>query len=219
MAEYHHSTMSSIQTPNSPSTSNSLLLRACGGDSIAWQRVVQIYGPLVYSWARKTGLQPQDAADVTQDTFLAISTKLAQFRLDRPGATFRGWLRTITRNKAADLVRERFGKPVVRGGTVNLKAIEALLDDADSPNVSSSATDSVDDDKRDKHAVMRRIMSILRGSFEKNTWQAFWRVVVDSCSPDDVAMELGMSRWSVYKARARVLQRLRDELAGLEELE
>jgi RNA polymerase sigma-70 factor, ECF subfamily len=212
--------MSSIQTPNSPSTSNSLLLRACGGEAIAWQRVVQIYGPLVYSWARKTGLQPQDAADVTQETFLAISTRLAQFRADRPGATFRGWLRTIARNKAADLVRQQVGKPKVRGGTVNLIALEALRDGSeDAAQEASSVSDSIDDDARDKQAVIRRIMSILRGSFEKNTWQAFWRMAVDGCSPDEVAIELGMSRWAVYKARARVLQKLRDELAGLEELE
>ena len=212
--------MSSIQLPNSPSTSNSLLLRACGGESLAWQRVVQIYGPLVYSWARRTGLQPQDAADVTQDTFLAISTRLAQFRADRPGATFRGWLWTITRNKAADLIRERVGKPNVRGGSVNLAALQAIRDqhvlqDQDGSSASASSVE----DEGDKRAVVRRIMSIMRGSFEKNTWQAFWRMVVDGCSPDEVATELGMSRWAVYKARARVLQRLRDELAGLEELE
>ena len=211
--------MSSIQTPNSPSTSNSLLLRACGGEAIAWQRVVQIYGPLVYSWARKTGLQPQDAADVTQDTFLAISTRLAQFRSDRPGATFRGWLRTIARNKSADLVRERVGKATVRGGTVNLMALEALRDVSNSEKDCSSVSDSLEADKQDKQAIVRRIMSILRVSFETNTWQAFWRIEVDGCTPDEVATELGMSRWAVYKARARVLQRLRDELTGLEDLE
>lgn len=212
--------MSSIQTPNSPSTSNSLLLRACGGESLAWQRVVQIYGPLVYCWARRTGLQPQDAADVTQDTFLAISTRLAQFRSDRPGATFRGWLRTITRNKSADLIRERIGRPNVRGGSVNLAALDAIRDEHEPPDQDgSSASASSVEDEGDKRAIVRRIMSIMRGSFEKNTWQAFWRVVVDGCSPDEVATELGMSRWAVYKARARVLQRLRDELAGLEELE
>ena len=175
--------MSSIQTPNSPSTSNSLLLRACGGEAIAWQRVVQIYGPLVYSWARKTGLQPQDAADVTQDTFLAISTRLTQFRSDRPGATFRGWLRTIARNKSADLVRERVGKATVRGGTVNLMALEALRDVSNSEKDCSSVSDSLEADKQDKQAIVRRIMSILRGSFEKHTWQAFWQIEVDGRTP------------------------------------
>lgn len=153
---------------------------------------------------------------------MAISTRLAQFRSDRPGTTFRGWLRTITRNKSADLVRERVGKPTVRGGTDNLMALEALRDCKNVSNgikEGSSVSDSVDDDKRDKQAIVRRIMSILRGSFEKNTWQAFWRIEVDGRSPDEVATELGMSRWAVYKARARVLQRLRDELTGLEDLE
>ncbi len=170
-------------------------------------------------------MKPQDAADVTQDTFLAISTRLGQYRADRPGATFRGWLRTITRNKAADLVRERLGKPMVRGGTVNLAILEAMRAKPEqaTPNdplrSGSENEDGTEDENRDKQVVLRRILSIMRSSFESNTWHAFWRMVVDDCSPDEVAKELNMSRWAVYKARARVLQRLREEFAGLEELE
>ncbi|MCC7334750.1 MAG: sigma-70 family RNA polymerase sigma factor [Pirellulaceae bacterium] len=102
---------------SSCSTSPSLLLRACGGESLAWQRMVQIYGPLVYNWARRTGLQPQDAADVAQETFAAVSTRLSRFDPQQAGATFRGWLWTITRNKAADFVRARDAQPRARGGS------------------------------------------------------------------------------------------------------
>jgi RNA polymerase sigma-70 factor (ECF subfamily) len=42
---------------------------------------------------------------------------------------------------------------------------------------------------------------------------------VDGCTPDEVAAELSLSRWAVYKARSRVLQRLRTELEGLENLD
>lgn len=67
--------------------------------------------------------------------------------------------------------------------------------------------------------VIGRAMALMRTHFEKTTWQAFWRTAVDGCSPDEVAKELGLSRWNVYKARSRVLQRLRADLNGLEELE
>ncbi|MEQ1830199.1 MAG: RNA polymerase sigma factor, partial [Pirellula sp.] len=165
--------MSSIQTPNSPSTSISLLQRASGGESNAWQRVVQIYGPLVYSWARRTGLQPQEAADVTQETFLAVYKRLPSFRSDRPGSTFRGWLRTITQNKAADLIRERIREPKVHDGTANLIALESLCARSEPLNQdSSSLSESCHDEESDKRVVLRRILAILRGNFEKNTWQA-----------------------------------------------
>ncbi len=58
----------------------------------------------------------------------------------------------------------------------------------------------------------------MRNRFEKSTWQAFWRTVIDGVSTEEVAEELGLSRWAVYKARSRVLQLLRSELACLEDL-
>ena len=48
------------------STSSSLLMRVKGRDPDAWQRLVNLYGPLVYRWAREAGLQDSDAADVMQ---------------------------------------------------------------------------------------------------------------------------------------------------------
>ncbi len=56
---------------------------------------------------------------------------------------------------------------------------------------------------------------MLRDQFEATTWTAFWATVVEGRQPAEVADSLGVTRWAVYKARARVLQRLREELEGL----
>ncbi len=93
---------------------------------MAWQQIVQVYGPFVYNWARRTGLKPADAADVTQDTFVTISSRLANFDSRRHGASFRGWLWTITRNKAADHVRAQRQLPTPAGGSANLAALNQL---------------------------------------------------------------------------------------------
>lgn len=208
--------MTLTDSPLSETTSLSLLGRATSGDSLAWQRMVQIYGPLVYSWARRTGLQPQDAADVTQETFAAVSTRLLVYDAQRPGATFRGWLWTITRNKAADLVRNLQSQPGARGGSTNLanlNAVSAKASEAIAMNAEEQA-----DMASDQQEIIRRTLAILRANFEPTTWQAFWRTVIDGCTPDEVSEELSLSRWAVYKARSRVLQRLRAELDGLEDL-
>jgi len=203
-------------TPTSQTTSPSLLGRATAGDPVAWQRMAQLYGPLVYSWARRTGLQPHDAADVTQETFAAVSTRLAAYDAEQPGATFRGWLWTITRNKAADLVRNCQLQPAARGGSTNLANLNAVTAKApESVGINSNLSSEIASDQQE---IVRRALAILRSSFEPTTWQAFWRTVVDGCTPDEVAEELSLSRWAVYKARSRVLHRLRGELDGLEEL-
>src|SRR5438094_6344454 len=70
-------------------TSLSLLARVKARQEAAWERLVALYGPLVYSWCLRAGLQPADAADVGQDVFTAVLRNIASFRRDRPGDTFR----------------------------------------------------------------------------------------------------------------------------------
>lgn len=207
-------------TLSEPSTSASLLQRASEGDAPAWQRIVHLYGPLVYQWARRGGLQSADAADVVQETFAAVAGRLGSFDIDRSGATFRGWLWTITRNKVVDVVRRRARGPRGIGGSVAQQWMQDQAGDigANSPSLSLSETEPPSDAASDQRAVLHRAVSLLRDRFEATTWQAFWRTVVDGCDPAEVADELGVSRWTVYKARSRVLQRLRTELEGLESL-
>lgn len=199
---------------DSMATSTSLLARADAGDSAAWNQIVQLYGPLVYAWARKSGLSGEDAADTLQETMLAVSESLHRYDGEKNGATFRGWLRQITRNKCVDHIRRAAKLPThARGGSTNLvllneDALAAELTDAEPETLAT-----------ERRQVVQRALAIMRNRFERSTWQAFWRTAIDGCRPDDVAEELGTTRWNVYKARSRVLQRLRTELDGLEDLE
>ena len=60
-------------------------------------------------------------------------------------------------------------------------------------------------------------LDLVRAEFEDRTWEAFRRVAIERQSPARVAVELGMSIQAVYKAKSRVLRRLRQELDGLME--
>ena len=61
----------------------------------------------------------------------------------------------------------------------------------------------------------RRALELIVSDFEDVTWKAFWRVVVEGHPPANVAQDLAISRNAVYLAKARVLQRLRDEFKDL----
>ena len=98
-----------------PSTSASLLQSARRGDADGWRRLAQIYGPIIYGWARRCGCQSADAADVMQDTLTSMTTALSRFDHNQPDSTFRGWLWTITRNKIRD--RARRSDELAAGGT------------------------------------------------------------------------------------------------------
>src|SRR5262245_7651718 len=106
-------------------TSSSLLERAKIHDPEAWRRLVRIYSPLVYGWARKAGLQASDASDVVQEVFSSLCTRFSQFQRRNADDTFRGWLWTICRNKIRDFFRAARARPqAVGGSTANLRLQE-----------------------------------------------------------------------------------------------
>lgn len=61
-----------------------------------WQRFVDLYGPVLLSWARRCGAPQQDAADLVQEVFAVLLVKLPQFEHRSPGG-FRAWLRVVVR--------------------------------------------------------------------------------------------------------------------------
>ena len=99
----HHAPVSPRSEPtdlgSDDTTSRSLLLRVRANDQEAWRRLVDLYSPLVAHWCRQWGASADDLADLVQEVFAAVSPGLATYRPDRPGATFRGWLRGVARNK------------------------------------------------------------------------------------------------------------------------
>src|SRR3954471_10952390 len=89
-----------MSVDDSPLTRASLLLQIRdGANLVAWREFVGLYGPIVYGFARKRGLQDADAADLMQDVMRSVTTAIGQLDYDRNRGTFRGWLFTITRNK------------------------------------------------------------------------------------------------------------------------
>src|SRR5436190_19761952 len=87
---------------DSTSTSRSLLARVHANDPDAWTRLITLYAPLVRHWCRKLSLPDQEIADVFQEVCKAVAGHIQEFRKVEHKDTFRGWLRTITKNKVLD---------------------------------------------------------------------------------------------------------------------
>jgi RNA polymerase sigma factor (sigma-70 family) len=89
-----------MSVDDSPLTRVSLLVRLRDGSNhVAWREFMQIYGPVVYGFARSRGLQDADAADLMQEVMRSVIGAMGRFDYDRNQGTFRGWLFTVTRNK------------------------------------------------------------------------------------------------------------------------
>lgn len=189
----------------SASTSPSLLERASARDGAAWMRLVNLYGPTVYRWARKAGLPPHDAEDVVQNVFVSVASNLANFRHCQPSDTFRGWLATVCRHKILDFFRSRQKLVSATGGST----AQHLILQVSIPEPDSEEADC------ERRRMRHRAVELLRDQFECDTWQAFVRTVVHGDRAADVANDLGISVASVYRAKTHVMTRLQSELDGL----
>src|SRR5688572_8084512 len=86
-----------------PPTRPSLLLRLRDfQDQQAWDQFVSVYGPLIYAYLRKNGLQDADAADITQASLRKVSLHVPRLAYDPQRGSFRGWLFAIVRNQVRD---------------------------------------------------------------------------------------------------------------------
>lgn len=72
-------------------------------DMPAWEDLVKQHADSVYRLAFRLSGNPQDAEDLTQETFMRVFRSLKHYK----AGTFRGWLHRITTNLFLDMVRHR----------------------------------------------------------------------------------------------------------------
>ncbi|HTU21871.1 MAG TPA: sigma-70 family RNA polymerase sigma factor [Gemmataceae bacterium] len=167
----------------------------------AWERLVLLYTPFIYSWARQVGLQEADAADLVQDVFVTLVQTLPSFDYDRQ-KSFRRWLRTVTLNKWRDRQKKREPQ-LVPGDSARLGE---QLPAADVEHLWEAEY---------RQQLVHRALAIMSRDFQPATWKAFWQQAVEGRPAEAVAADLGLTVGAAYAAKFRVLSRLRQEMAGM----
>jgi RNA polymerase sigma-70 factor (ECF subfamily) len=196
-----------------PLTRVTLLARIRDGqDVVAWREFVQLYGPVVYRFARNRGLQDADAADLMQDVLRSVARNAHRMEYDPKKGTFRGWLYTVTRNKIYNFLSSQRNRPRGSGDSDAQERLEAApAREEDGPDVEW--------EKEYQRRLTARAMERVRDEFQPATWDAFWQTAVEGIAAADVGAGLKMSPGAVYVAKSRVLARLRDEVRKLMEAE
>ncbi len=83
-----------------PTTRRSLLIRVRDPrDHGAWAEFESIYRPAVYRFARRRGLQPADAEDLSQRVFQKTAHKVSEWDEVGKQGSFRAWILLVTRNE------------------------------------------------------------------------------------------------------------------------
>jgi len=193
-----------------PGTTHPSLIQGLrSGNALTWTRLVDLYGPLVYAWCRRAGLDDEPAADVMQETFLAVSKSIDRFERRRPGDSFRGWLYGIVRHKIVDHIRRRTTVLSAIGGSSIQRSLAQLPDPTTLEDLSDESQATTESDLT---ALVRRAAELVQGEFHTQTWQAFWLTAIDGQTATEAAGQLGMQSAAVRKSKSRVSRRLREVL-------
>ncbi len=176
---------------SAPPSDHDLLRRCRGHDMEAWDLLVARYERLIFSVALRNGLSRDDAADVTQTTFLAMLESLGALRQDE---RLPFWLMTVARREAWRLRRRR--------------QRDLASDGAKSLAVSALPTDAIGDWER--VAVVHEAVESLASPCRELILAMFFDATAPSYST--IAKQLGRSVGSLGPMRARCLARVRQSL-------
>lgn len=178
-------------------------------DTEAWAEFVELYGPLVYTIARRRGLQDADACDLMQDVMREVARSVDRFDPDPELGRFRGWLGVITRRMLARYFEKSSRQIAATGGTSNILAIDRVSNNDDEDGW----------EQEHQRQLFRWAADRIRSEFAETTWRAFWLTSVEGVRAKEAAERCGLTVGAVYIAKSRVLRRLREritEVAGRE---
>ena len=173
-------------------------------DSFAWSQFVDIYGPLVYRFGRKKGLQDADATDLMQDVFRQVAQNIGKFHYDPGIGKFRSWLFAVASQALCQKLRKVKRQPIGSGES----GVAAMLD-----RLPVAGSDDELWESEYRGHMFNWACEQIREQFNQSTWQAFFKTAVEDLPATDVATELGMSIGAVYVAKSRVIQKLKQKIA------
>ena len=173
------------------------LVKSDGGTE--WDRLSNVYGPLISGWIARASVALSDREDLVQEVLIVVIRRVHEFEHQHSGA-FRGWLRAILANTLKSYFREH-----------RLLSSPISLDDLSDP----ASVLSLQHDREHDVFFAMRAMRMVEKDFSPVTWQAFRMQMLEHKSGEQTAELLGISANAALKAKCRVLARIREELTFL----
>jgi RNA polymerase sigma-70 factor (ECF subfamily) len=175
-------------------------------DAASWQRLHDLYRPLIHHWLARFSDLRDEADDLAQEVLVVLVRELPRFERRRLGS-FRAWLRQITANRLRTHWRRQHRRPTA----TPRNDPDQLLAQLEDPHSELSRQWDREHDQQ----VFQRLLAVVQADFQPTTWEAFQRFACEGRPAAAVAAELGLSENAVLLAKVRVLKRLREEAGDL----
>ena len=178
--------------------------RARAGDAAAFEALVRTYAALVHRVIGRLTADPDDCADLVQETFLRAWQGLPGFLPDAP---FRPWLLAIALNAARDAGRRRRRRPA---------STPLVFEGPDEGGAGGPAGLLADPEptpaERLEGEDLRRRAELAFARLGPDAQAVLWLRVREDLSYDEIAAVLGIPRGTVMSRLARAREALRVHL-------
>lgn len=193
------------ETQSLDASTQVLVAAAKAGDLSAFEALVHRHESQIYSLAYRILQNPQDAEDITQQTFLSAMEHLTQFRGD---ASFSTWLHRIATFAALKVLRKRKGLR-----TVSLEEATQPQEDSDRiPHPEYIADWKESPEKLVERNETRRVLDEALAKLDEKYRIVFLLRDVEDLSVAETAAALQLSESNVKMRLLRARLQLREEL-------
>lgn len=193
-------------------TPTSLWDRVLDGESVAWEKLVDVWTPCIYEFCRRKGIQQADAGDVVQHVMIRVFRYRDKFSREGEGHRLKAWLLMIIGQAIADYYRQFAGKNRAQGGSDFADQMANLAETLDT----ASAADSVDGEKLfDAGLWMARTLDVIQAEVTEQTWQVFDMFKIQDRTAKEVGEHFGLKENTVRQRVYSVTQRIKREADGL----
>jgi RNA polymerase sigma-70 factor (ECF subfamily) len=204
--------------PSSIQTRPSLLNRLkSGDDSESWNEFYRVYGKLIRDFALHAGLNDTEADEVVQETAIAISRHLSEFRYDPKVCRFKTWLLNQSSWRIKDQLKKRRRSQKFAG-----EAPAPPKDDSTRTDTIHRVPDPASVDLEAlfetqwRQSLLTLALDRVKERFSLKQFQVFDLLVNKEWPAADVAKALGISVANVYVTRHRISTAITKDVKLLE---
>lgn len=185
-------------------------------DQESWKEFFDTYWKMLYSVARRSGLNEAEAQDLVQDTILAVAKKMPDFHYDPQIGSFKSWLMIIIRRRIIDFLRKRRRheqhqeRPDPASTTSRTGTMERI------PDPDGDQIKRIYDEEWEQH-LFQIALDRVKKAVDYEEFQVFDCYALKGWPPDQVSKTLNVTMSFVYNAKYRLTKLIKEEVRRLEE--
>ena len=187
------------------------------GDQASWNAFYEIYHNLIFSVARRAGLNDVEAEEVVQETLISVAKKMPEFTYDPAKDSFKGWLLTVVRWRIRDQLAKRADNATKQSLSFRTQEQDTRTATVDRvPDPAKPALEGIWDEEWESQLLQTALARIKR-QVQPQHYQIYHLHVVLGQSAREVGRSLGVNTAQIYLAKHRIGNLLKKEIQRLQQ--